>query len=209
MAPSPERAATWWARGLLFENCSCQVVCPGHVHFDQLCTHERCVGYWALWFERGQYDGVALDGLGAVIAYDSPRHMIDGGWIEVIVIDERASPPQRHAVETILTGRAGGPWGVLARFVGQRLETRYLPIRLVDEGSTKRVAIPGLLESSVTDLRGRDRAAPVLFQNMFNQLHAATQVIARGSTRYDDGVIRVNTTDTHGLHSRFEWRVQS
>jgi len=37
-----ESSQGWFARGLLFENCSCQIVCPGHVHFDQLCTHERC-----------------------------------------------------------------------------------------------------------------------------------------------------------------------
>ena len=39
--------AGWWARGLIFENCACTLVCPGHMHFSQLCTHERCKGYWA------------------------------------------------------------------------------------------------------------------------------------------------------------------
>ena len=47
MAFDSTRAETWWARGLIFENCSCTLVCPGHVHFSQPCTHERCVGYWA------------------------------------------------------------------------------------------------------------------------------------------------------------------
>ncbi len=40
MSQSAESVA-WWARGLLFENCSCAVVCPGHFHFSQKCTHER------------------------------------------------------------------------------------------------------------------------------------------------------------------------
>lgn len=37
----------WWVEGLLVENCNCQIVCPGHVHFDQLCTHDRRLGYHA------------------------------------------------------------------------------------------------------------------------------------------------------------------
>ncbi|MGZ5261229.1 MAG: DUF1326 domain-containing protein [Burkholderiales bacterium] len=33
-----------------------------------------------------------LAGVRAVVAYDSPQHMIDGNWTEVIVIDQSASP---------------------------------------------------------------------------------------------------------------------
>ena len=39
---------SWYARGLIFENCSCALVCPGHMHFSQNCTYERCKGYWAV-----------------------------------------------------------------------------------------------------------------------------------------------------------------
>ena len=204
-----QRKIAWRARGLLFENCNCQVVCPGHVHFDQLCTHERCVGFWAIRIDQGVFGEVSLDGVRAVIAYDSPRHMIDGNWTEVIVIDQAASPAQRQSVEAILTGRAGGPWAVLGRFVGRRLDTRFLPVEFADEGVTKRARIPGLLEAAVTQIRGRDRAQPVLFQNIFNQIHASTQVVASGATEYDDGVIKISTAKTHGLFSNFDWVVEA
>ena len=109
VAERTERHPSWWAAGLLFENCNCQSVCPGHVHFDQNCTHDRCLGYWAIQFKDGEFDGVALGGVNAVIAYDSPKHMIEGGWTEALLIDSGASAAQREAIETILTGRAGGP----------------------------------------------------------------------------------------------------
>ena len=203
----PESAPTWWARGLLFENCSCQLICPGHVHFDQLCTLERCVGYWALRFDEGDFEGVALGGAKAVIAYDSPRHMIEGDWIETIIVDDATSAPQRRSIESILTGRAGGPWAVLARFVGTRLETRYLPIRIEDAELSKRVVVDGMLDSTIEAIRGRDRTRTVTFENMFNQVHATSQVIARGAARYDDGRIRVDNKGTHALWSRFDWSV--
>ena len=200
-------SAAWWARGLLFENCGCQLVCPGHLHFQQLCTHNRCLGYWAIRFDEGEYTGVTLVGMKAVIAYDAPKRMIDGGWTEVIIIDKTASPDQRLAVETILTGRAGGPWAVLARFVGTWLDTRYVPIAMSDEKATKRVKIDGMIDAEITEIRGRDRSTPVTFENIFNQIHAPSQVLAMGTTRYDDGTIVIKNDKTHGLYSKFDWVV--
>ena len=150
---------------------------------------------------------VPLAGLKALIAFDCPQHMIEGNWTEVVIIDEAASPSQRGALEAILTGQAGGSWALLAKFVSRRLETRFLPIEFADEAQTKRARIPGLLDASITEIRGRDRSRPVTFDNIFNQIHSSTQVLALGSTAYDDGVIRIATTETHGLHSRFEWIV--
>jgi hypothetical protein len=175
------------------------------VHFDQLCTEQRCVGYWAIRFAEGEIDGVTLDGVDAVIAYDSPQHMIEGNWTEVLIVDDRAAEAQRAGVEAILTGRAGGPWEVLARFVSTRLPTRFLPIRIEDGATTKRVTIAGLLDSTIEAIRGRDGSKPVTFENMFNQIHAPSQVIAQGATSYDDGEIVVVTENTHALWSEFNW----
>ena len=69
-------------------------------------------------------------------------------------------------------------------------------------------AIAGVLEASITEIRGRDRTQPVRFENIFNQIHSSTQMLARGSTKYDDGEIVVSNEGTHGLYSRFEWVVE-
>jgi len=199
--------SSWYARGLLFENCNCQVVCPGHVHFSQECTHERCLGYWALRFDEGDFGGVDLAGAKVVLVYDSPPLMIDGGWRQRLIVDSAATPEQREALEAILLGRAGGPWEKLHQFVGEELETRSARIDLEDEERTKRVAVEGLLESSIETLRGRDRDDLVTLHNMYNQIHAAEQVVARGDSRYDDGAVSFTNEGTHGLWSNFDWRV--
>ena len=164
MAESSAPIPAWWAKGLLFENCNCQVVCPGHVHFSNKCTHERCIGYWAIRFDEGSYGDVDLAGVTAVIGYDCPQHMISGGWTETVIIDVRASQAQRTSVETILTGRAGGPWELLDRFVERRLPTRTLAIEITDEDAVKRVVIEGILESTIENIRGWDRNQPVTFK---------------------------------------------
>lgn len=200
-------ATAWHARGLLFENCTCQLVCPGHMHFSQACTHERCLGYWAIRVDEGRVGEVDLAGLRAFVAFDAPQRMMDGGWTEVIVIDDAASEAQRVVLDRILRGELSGPWATLGRFVATRLETRYLPIAFEHEDTTHRATIPGLATSSVSNIRGKDRSAPVTFENIFNQIHGSSQVIAIGSSDYDDGVIRFHTEKTHGLHSQFEWTV--
>jgi len=191
----------------LFENCNCQLVCPGHVHFSNNCTEERCIGYWAIRFDEGSYGDVDLTGVKAVVGYNAAQHMISGGWTEAVIIDKSASSAQRTAVDAILTGRAGGPWEVLDRFVERRIPTRTLAIEITDEASVKRIAIEGLLESEIENIRGWDREQPVTFQNMFNQIHGSTQVLAQGDTAYDDGAIAVTNEGTHALHSHFDWSV--
>lgn len=197
---------SWWAEGLLFENCSCTVICPGHVSFRQNCTHERCVGEWAVHFADGRYGETRLGGLKAAIVYDSPQQMFVGGWTQGIYVDEAADPAQRRALEAILSGAAGGPWAVIGRFVGKRLETRYVPIVIEDEGRVKRVRVEGVLECSIEAIKGRDKEKEVLLVNMFNQVHTPTQVVARGSSRTEDRDFSFTNRDTHALYSRFSWK---
>lgn len=90
---------TWRATGLLFENCNCQLVCPGHMSFKQLCTHERCIGTWAVHIEEGRYGDVALDGLNIVIFWNSPQHMIAGGWTLMFLVGDRVGSCRIWAVD--------------------------------------------------------------------------------------------------------------
>ncbi len=196
----------WWARGLLFENCSCQLVCPGHLHFEQECTYDRCLGYWALRVDEGKFDTVSLDGVKAVVAFNSPKRMIDGGWKQRIIIDSAASPEQTTALETILLGNVGGPWAVLARFVGEHVGTKSLPIEIEENGHTKQLKIDGVVEAIIEPIRGRDKSKVVTFENIFNQIHASSQVIGRGDTTYDDGEIAMENKGSHGLYSYFMWK---
>lgn len=204
---SKRDAPSWWARGLLFENCRCQLVCPGHIHFDQLCTYDPCLGYWAMRFDDGRFGEIDLADSKAIVAFESPQRMIDGNWTQAIIIDEAAEAPQRDALLAILRGQAGGPWEVLARFVGEHLEPRFLAIEMEDAGTRKSLKIGGLMHASVEAIRGRDRTMPVKFENIFNQIHSPSQVIARGDTSYDDGVIVIDNEGSHGLYSSFDWSV--
>jgi hypothetical protein len=195
----------WWLKGLIFENCNCQIICPAHVSFKQLCTYERCMGHWSIHMDEGEFGDVALNDINVVILYDTPQLMFTGGWIETIYIDERANQLQRQAIERILMGQEGGPWVVLSRFVEKRRPTRYLPIHYEDQGRKKRMWIDSIFDTTIENIRGQDRNKDVVLENMFNQIHAATQVVASGETRCDDGDFALSIKGTHALSSHFSW----
>lgn len=195
----------WWAKGLLFENCSCQIVCPGHFNFTQKCTHDRCVGYWGIEVEDGIFGATSLAGVKAVIVYDAPQKMADGGWVVTTYIDFSASTDQLTAMEKILSGEAGGPWKILARFVAERKPTRQDKIVFTSEPKSRSTTVGRVLRSLIKPLKGRDRDKPVMIENVYNQIHAPSQELGMGTTSYDDGAFRVETSDTHALQSQFSW----
>ncbi len=198
---------TWAASGLLFENCSCQLLCPAHVSFKNTCDHDRCRGHWGIHIAEGHYGDVTLNDLNLVIVYDAPVRMCSGDWKEMFYVDERATGAQRQALEAIFAGQAGGPWETLAGFVSTRLPSRFVPIRFEDDGREKRLSIPEVFETRVTAIRGSDGQGNAVLSNLYNVIHGAVQVLARGRTRCVDGPFEFTHEKTHALYSRFSWEV--
>ena len=198
---------SWRASGSLFENCNCTGICPGHIHFSNDCSHERCIGYWAIQIDSGFFGDIDLSGVKCVVAFDAPQKMIDGKWTEAIIVDREVSEEQLIAVEAILTGSVGGPWEVLDRFVANRLPTKQLPIKIVKEKNIKKLKVGNVMESVVTPLPGTHNNVPVTIENMFNQIHGSSQIVAQGETKYSDGTITIDTSRTHALISRFNWEM--
>ena len=196
---------SWHASGLLFENCSCQLLCPAHVSFKQICTGDRCRGHWAFHIDVGRFGETAIDDLTLVIVFEAPVRMYSGDWTQIFYIDRRASGAQRVALEAIFSGRAGGPWAVLNRFVAHQLDTQVVPMRFEDRGREKHVAIPDVLETTVTAIRGSDGEHDAVVSNLYNVIHGPEHVLARGHTRSTNPTLAFEHERTHGLYSCFSW----
>ena len=196
----------WWARGVLFENCNCDLLCRGHISWKQSCDHERCLGFWAIHFEEGEYGQAQLGGVNALSFLDMPQVMAEGEGTQAIYIDEGASGEQRDALEAILAGRAGGGLAVLAEFISTRLETRFLPIHFEDQGRRKAVRIAGVVESEINAIRGMDKEKEVRMENIHNQIFGASQALARGTSRFNDRGLILTSDLSHAVYAQFNWR---
>ena len=103
---------TWQLQGNVYVACNCDYGCP--CNFNGLPSHGACEGGWVWQIRSGSFDGVALDGLTFSLFVKWPGAIHEGNGEGVLILDEAASDEQRTAIETLVAGGHGGPWGILA-----------------------------------------------------------------------------------------------
>lgn len=106
-------AEPWKLEGTVFVACNCDWGCP--CNFNARPSKGKCEGGWTWHVEKGTYGGVALDDLNFSVFVDWPGAIHEGNGVALILFDERADPRQRSAIETLVGGTVGGPWGILGR----------------------------------------------------------------------------------------------
>jgi hypothetical protein len=142
----------WYVEGVAFGNCNCDYGCP--CQFESRPTHGHCRGFEVTRIDKGQFDGVPLDGLCVALVYAWPGAVFEGNGAMQAIIDERADARQRHALATIVHGgeteEGKTHWWVFHAMSSTVHEPIFRPIRFeVDiERRTARVVIPGVLEAT-------------------------------------------------------------
>jgi len=101
----------WTLTGTVFVACNCDWGCP--CNFNARPTQGKCEGGWTWHVDKGTYGQVALDGLNFSVYANWPGAIHDGNGEALILVDERADARQRAAIDTLVGGKIGGPWGVL------------------------------------------------------------------------------------------------
>lgn len=104
-------ADRWRLSGKVLISCNCDWGCP--CNFNARPTTGKCEGGWTWHVEHGTHDGVSLDGLSFSVYANWPGAIHEGHGEALLLVDERADAAQRAAIEELLGGKIGGPWGVL------------------------------------------------------------------------------------------------
>jgi hypothetical protein len=197
----------WWMRGVEVANCNCALGCP--CQFNALPTHGNCCAHTFVHVEEGRFAEVSLDGLNWGILLSWPRAIHQGEGTCMAVIEERANPAQRAALEAIAHGRETEPgtlvWQVFSTTMVRTLPTLYRPISLaIDvDNRTARVRVPGLLESDVTPIPGVNAPHRVRIELPAGFEFKRAEV-ARGSTRAQDP-LALSLADSHAHLARVHW----
>ncbi len=152
---------SWQIRGQYIETCNCDYICPCVPSGMTESTHGTCIFAMAYQIDRGQYDGLSLNGLNFIVIGHTPGEMSEGNWNVGLIADERANPQQREALVAIVSGQGGGPMANLAPLIGKFLGVEARPIQFQGNGKSWSVAAPGLVDQALeaaTGLGGRDAA---------------------------------------------------
>ena len=150
----------WMIKAREFVNCNCTYGCP--CQFNGLPSHGNCEAVAAMQIDQGYHGDTRLDGLKFVGIFRWPGAIHEGKGEAAVVIDERASGPQRDALLRILSGQDTEPGATIFQVFSTTFEKMHEPIFAaidfdVDVDARKsRLAVPG-----VTEGRGEPIKNPV------------------------------------------------
>jgi hypothetical protein len=122
----------WKMSGTYVATCSCQLICPCPTDNPPTGPGGQCKGVAIFEVAQGNLDDTDLSGTTFAFCNLFPSNLTAGDWKVGIVIDEGASDEQAQAIERILHGDEGGPFGEFAGFFGEWLGVERARVSVSD-----------------------------------------------------------------------------
>jgi hypothetical protein len=145
--------ANWRINGEYMETCNCAFLCPCiPSNMAARPTEGNCKFAVAMRIDKGEKDGVKLDGTSFIVLAHSPGVMADGNMTIGLIIDDRASDKQIDAISAIATGSAGGPMAALGPLVARMAGIERRPIQFVVDGLKRSVKAGDLVDQACEGL---------------------------------------------------------
>src|SRR5687767_14740714 len=114
---------SWTISGNYVAGCSCAVLCSCAFDGQPRDTDGkvRCLGAAVFHGAEGNLDVVDMSGVDFAFYNEFPANLTSGNWKVGLIVDSGAGDEQADALERILSGREGGPFGELSQFYGEYL----------------------------------------------------------------------------------------
>jgi len=152
--------------------------------------------------DQGHFGAIPLEGLTWVGLFAWPGPIHEGHGEVQVIVDERASQPQREALLTILSGQESEPGATVFSVFASMIETVYDPLFEpitfeIDIGAGMgRFSVPGVVDATGEPIRnpvtGEPHRATVSLPKGFEFLEAEF-----GSTVSAQGLIALDWANRH------------
>jgi hypothetical protein len=201
--------AGWRVEGQYMETCNCTYVCPCiSSNLTARPTEGDCKAAIAMRIDKGEKDGVKLDGLSFIVLMHAPTAMGDGNITVGLIVDERATDKQTEAISAIATGAAGGPMAALGPLVGRVAGIEKRPISFDMDGLKRTVKAGELIDQACEGVPGPARAGEPIYLD--NTCHPVSPRIALAkatrSVMHAFGIHWVDSSGTRNGHfAPFAW----
>jgi hypothetical protein len=140
----------WKLKGTVLVGCNCDYGCP--CNFNAPPSTGECEGGWVWRVDEGTFDGVDLSGLALAVFADWPGAIHQGNGKAIAVYDERADERQAGALEALLRGGEGGPWGIFINTY-ELLDVKRAPVDVEVNGERSRYKIGEIAELQMEPIR--------------------------------------------------------
>ena len=158
---------TWRIEGEYMETCNCTFMCPCiGTNLTARPTEGDCKAAIAMQIEKGEKDGVTLDGISFIVLLYSPGAMADGDIKLGLIVDDKANEAQTDAIGAIATGAAGGPMAALGPLVGEVAGIEKRPITFEVDGMNYAVKAGELIDQAITGVASASaEGEPIYLEN--------------------------------------------
>lgn len=151
-----EKKTDWRLEGEWLKNCNCAFGCP--CDFNARPTQGECKGFLGMRITSGYFGDIHLDDLCFFVMVHFPGALHEGNGQAQPLIDEKASPEQREALFSIMSGNhseEGTLFHIFSLIVTKMHNPIFAPVHFEFDESAReaRVNIQGALESDVEPIR--------------------------------------------------------
>ncbi len=191
----------WKIKGQYFETCNCDFVCPCiGSNLTALPTEGDCKAAITMKIDKGEKDGVNLDGLTFIVLMHAPKAMIEGDITIGLIVDEDANDEQTEAIAAIATGGDGGPMAGLAPLVSKMAGIEKCSIQFEHNGMSYSVKAGNFIDQAVEAVMSASvEGEPVYFDNT---IHPVNKRLALAkATRSKFHAFGIDWDDTSGTRN--------
>ncbi|HEX2208731.1 MAG TPA: DUF1326 domain-containing protein [Longimicrobium sp.] len=198
-------APQWHLRGHVILACNCDYGCP--CNFNGLPTTGKCEGNWNWHVEDGHYGDVPLSGLAFSAAVNWPGAIHEGNGDALLVVDERADQRQRAAILELLSGRAGGPWKIIATTFGQVHGPEFVPYEVEFADFHSRVSAGTLIRLEMRPVRNPVTQAEVHPRAILPEGFVVKEALLGASETFRvDGPVRFDHSGRYAAAAPFQYQ---
>jgi hypothetical protein len=193
------RPEPYQLKGMSFEGCECESVCP--CVFQNDASYNDCRGILAWKVDEGSYGKTDLKGLVFAVALTkSGKNMeqVLGKWEGVVYLSDQSTDEQKKAVTEVLKAELGADFG--------KLEIKTAPLTVKCEGERHSIEIGQVGTLRIVTIKGASGKVPVIenapFPGALPRLHCAKAEV----NTYDDGTSKWDFAGRNGFYGAFEMK---
>lgn len=188
------------------DSCNCDWGCP--CQFNAPPTNGNCEGLGGVHIIEGSYGKIELDSLNLVFVLSYPGAVHEGHGKGSYFIDDRATDDQFDALSKILTGRAGGLFGLYASTLDDFREPQKARVTFESKGIRSMVRAEGFAMAQLEPIRnpvtGKIHRAVIELPGGFEANRMDQASLKKGYI--NDGFIKYTQSGTYGSFSKTEWK---
>jgi hypothetical protein len=163
-------------------------------------TEGDCKAAVAMKIDKGEKDGVSLDGLAFVVLMHSPGAMGDGDMKVGLIIDENADEAQTDAISQIASGAVGGPMEALGPLVSEMAGVEKRPISFEVDGMNYAVKAGELIDQAAEGVPSASaEGEPIYLDNTCHPV--AAKLALANATRSSFHAFGIDWDDASGTRN--------